>query len=99
MVDIGALELHHPDGQVFTFESGSLAIAFSVTGPGTSEGPLALFQTLRRPSDLEHWAAEVAGVTGLQATDDDLELAVRLQAAIWNVADALIDGRPVPARR
>ncbi len=98
MIDAGVLELHHPDGQVFTFEPGSLAMAFSVTGPGTSDGPLTHFQTLRRPSDLERWAAEVAGVTGLQATDDDLELAVRLQAAIWSVADALIDGRPIPAR-
>jgi predicted RNA-binding Zn ribbon-like protein len=33
---------------------------------------------------------------GLQATDTDLEVAVRLQAAIWSVADALIDRRPVP---
>jgi predicted RNA-binding Zn ribbon-like protein len=89
MIDVGALELHHPDGQVFTFEPGSLALAFAVTGPGTYDGPLALFQTLRRPSD-------VVGAAGLRATDNDLELAVRLQAAIWSVADALIDRRPVP---
>ena len=46
VIDVGALELHHPDGQVFTFEPGSLALAFAVTGPGTHEGPLAVFQTL-----------------------------------------------------
>jgi predicted RNA-binding Zn ribbon-like protein len=97
MIDVDALELHHPDGQVFTFEPGSLALAFAVTGPGTDEGPLALFQTLRRPYDLERWAAAVVGAAELRATDNDLELAVRLQAAIWNVADALIDRRPVPA--
>ena len=96
MIDVGALELHHPDGQVFSFEPGSLALAFAVTGPGTYDGPLALFQTLRRPADLERWAAEVVGAAGLRATADDLELAVRLQAAIWNVADARIDRRPVP---
>jgi predicted RNA-binding Zn ribbon-like protein len=96
MIDVGALELDHPDGQVFSFEPGTLALAFAVTGPGTDHGPLALFQTLRRPSDLERWAAEVVGVAGLRATDTDLELAVRLQAAIWSVADALIDRRPVP---
>ncbi len=96
MIDVGALELHHPDGQVFTFEPGSLALAFAVTGPGTYEGPLALFQTLRRPSDLERWAADVVGAAGLQATDNDLELAVWLQAAIWSGADALIDRRPIP---
>jgi predicted RNA-binding Zn ribbon-like protein len=96
MIDVGVLELHHPDGQVFMFEPGSLAMAFAVTGPGTYEGSLARFQTLRRPSDLERWAADVVGVAGLRATDNDLELAVRLQAAIWSVAEALIDRRPVP---
>ena len=96
MIDVGVLELHHPDGQVFTFEPGSLSMAFAVTGPGTNEGPLAVFQTLRKPSDLERWAADVVGAAGLPATDNDLELAVRLQAAIWSVADALIDRRPVP---
>lgn len=96
MIDVGALALHHPDGQVFTFEPGSLALAFAVTGPGTYDGPLALFQTLRRPSDLERWAADVLGTAGPPATANDLELAVRLQAAIWSVADALIDRRPVP---
>jgi hypothetical protein len=64
MIDVGALELHHPDGRVFTFEPGSLALAFAVTGPGTFDGPLAVFQTLRRPSDLGRWAADVAGATG-----------------------------------
>src|SRR5262245_32801654 len=96
MLDVGALALHHPDGQVFTFEPGSLALAFAVTGPGTYDGPLAVFQTLRRPSDLARWAADVPGVAGLQATDGDLELAIRLQAAIWRAADALVDRRPVP---
>ena len=96
MIDVEAFELHHPDGQVFTFDPGGLALAFAVTGPGTSDGPFAHFQTLRRPFDLERWAAEVAGTAGLQATDTDLELAVRLQAAIWSVADAIIDRRPVP---
>jgi predicted RNA-binding Zn ribbon-like protein len=95
VIDVGALELHHPDGQIFTFEPGSLALAFAVTGPGTYDGPLALFQTLRRPSDLERWAVDVVGAAGVRATHKDLELAVRLQAAIWSVADALIDRRPV----
>lgn len=95
-MDVEALDLHHPDGQVFTFEPGGLAMAFEVTGPGTYEGPFAHFQTLRQPSDLERWASDIVGVAGLAATDEDLELAVRLQAAIWGVADALIDRQPVP---
>lgn len=96
MIEVGALELHHPDGQVFTFEPGSPALAFATTGPGTYDGPLAQFQTLRQPFDLERWAADVVGASGLQATDFELEVAVRLQAAIWSLADALIDRRPVP---
>jgi predicted RNA-binding Zn ribbon-like protein len=96
MITIGPLELHHPDGQVFTFEPGSLAMAFAVTGAGTSDGPLAVFQTLKRPSDLKRWAADVVGADELQASDADLELAIRLQAAIWAVTDALLDRRPIP---
>lgn len=96
MIDVGVLDLHHPDGQVFTFEPGSLALAFAVTGPGTTEEPLAVFQTLNRPSDLERWAASVAGVGGLKVSDDDLGLALRLQAAFWSVADAVIGRRSVP---
>jgi predicted RNA-binding Zn ribbon-like protein len=96
-MEVGPLEVHHPDGQVFTFEPGSLALAFALTGPGTYEGPLAHFQTLRRASDLERWAADLLRTPRLRANDDDLELAVRLQAAIWSVADALIDRRPIRA--
>lgn len=67
-----------------------------MTGPGTNAGPLARFQTLRQPSDLARWARDVVGMSDPQTTEADLELAVRLQAAIWSVADALIDRRPVP---
>ena len=97
MIDPGIIELHHPDGQIFTFEPGSLAMAFAVTGPGTDDGPLAHFQTFSRPPDIEDWASDVAGVTGLKATRQDLEMAFRIQAAIWGVADAVIDHRRVPA--
>jgi len=96
VIDVGAFELHHPDGQVFLFEPGSLALAFAVTGAGTNEGPLGRFQTLRRPSDLEHWGGDVARVTRLRASEAELDLAVRLQATIWRVADAVVDGRLIP---
>jgi predicted RNA-binding Zn ribbon-like protein len=92
---IGSLELHHPDGQTFTFEPGSLALAFAVTGPGTRDGPLAAFQTLNAPSDLDRWAAGVVEAQGIRATADDLERALLLQAAVWNVANAVVDHRPV----
>lgn len=98
MHSVGSLELHHPDGQTFTFDAGSLALAFAVTGPGTHDGPLAVFQTLRAPSDLDRWAADVVEAHGIRATGDDLELALRLQAAVWSVANAVVDRRSVPKR-
>jgi predicted RNA-binding Zn ribbon-like protein len=94
--DVGSLEVHHPDGQIFTFEPGSLAMAYSLTGPGTRDGPLAVFQTFNAPSDLDRWAAGVVDADGIQATDDDMEVALRLQAAIWSVADAVVDRRSAP---
>ena len=96
VIHIGALEVHHPDGQIFTFEPGSLALAFAVTGPGTNDGPLAIFQTLHTPADLDRWASEVVGVQGIRARTDDLELALRLQAAIWGVANAVVDRESAP---
>jgi predicted RNA-binding Zn ribbon-like protein len=97
VLQIGVLQLHHPDGQTFSFEPGSLALAFAITGPGTGEGRLARFQTLTSPSDLDRWATAVVGVQGMRATDRDLAIAHSLQRAIWRVADALIDRRSVPA--
>jgi predicted RNA-binding Zn ribbon-like protein len=94
--EIGTLQVHHPDGQIFTFEPGSLALAYSLTGPGTHDGPLAIFQTFNAPSDLDHWAADVVGADGIRATGDDMEVALQLQAAIWSVANAVVDRRSVP---
>jgi predicted RNA-binding Zn ribbon-like protein len=95
--DVGSLKVLHPDGQTFTFEPGSLAMAFAVTGPGMRDGPLAHFQSLRVPSDLDRWAADVVEAHGIRATTDDLDLALRLQASIWNVANAIVDRRPIAA--
>ena len=90
----GVLQLHHPDGQVFRFEPGSLAFAFSVTGaPFDSER----FETLHDPVDLERWAAEVLGAIGVRATGSSVPDAKRLRAAIWNAAEAVIDSRAVRA--
>jgi predicted RNA-binding Zn ribbon-like protein len=90
----GVLQLHHPDGQVFRFAPGSLSFAFSVTGsPFDSER----FETLHEPRDLERWAAEVIGATRIRAAASSISEAKRLRAAIWNAADAVIDGRALRA--
>ena len=94
MLNGGVLHLHHPDGQVFRFEPGSVAFAFSVTGaPFDSDR----FETLREPMDLQRWAADVLGAIGVRATASSVPEAKRLRTAIWNVADAVIDGRTLPA--
>jgi len=88
----GVLQLHHPDGQVFRFDPGSLAFAFSVTGnPFDSER----FETLHEPEDLERWAAEVLGAIRIRATASSVPEAKHLRAAIWNAAEAVIDGRAI----
>ncbi len=94
MLNGGILQLHHPDGQVFRFDPGSLAFAFSVTGnPFDSER----FEVLREPEDLEHWAADVLGAIRIRATASSISEAKRLRSAIWNAAEAVIDGEAVRA--
>ena len=93
MLNGGVLQLHHPDGQVFRFDPGSLAFAFSVTGHPIDER----FETLREPADLERWAADVLGATRIHGTASSVPAAKRLRATIWSTAQAVIDGRTVPA--
>ena len=92
MIDVGQVVLGEPGGPVFMFEPGSLALAFAATGTGSDGGPRA--QTLTHPRDLELWADDIVGVTPA-ASRSDLRSAVRLQAAIWSVVDAIVDHRPV----
>ena len=93
MLNGGVLRLHHPDGQVFRFDPGSLAFAFSVTGHPFDER----FETLRKPVDLERWAADVLGATGLRTAASSIPAAKRLRAAVWASAEAIIDSRSIPA--
>jgi predicted RNA-binding Zn ribbon-like protein len=87
----GVLRLHHPDGQVFRFEPGSVALAFGVTGTERDER----FETLHTPADLKRWAADVLGATRAKASSADLADAKRLRDAIWRAAEAVVDGRAV----
>jgi predicted RNA-binding Zn ribbon-like protein len=94
MIDVGVLQLHHPDGHVFGFDPGNLAFAFAVTGPA-GDPAHARFETLHEPADLERWASNVVGVGQVHATTADLRDAKRLRAAIWHVAHSVIDGRAI----
>ena len=94
MLNGGVLQLHHPDGQVFRFDPGSLSFAFSVTGhPFDAER----FEVFHVPDDLEQWAADVLGAVRLRVSASSVKEAKRLRGAIWSAAGAVIDGRAVPA--
>jgi predicted RNA-binding Zn ribbon-like protein len=92
MIDVGVLRLQHPDGQVFGFDPGNLAFAFAVTGPA-GDPAHARFETFHEPADFERWASRVAGVGRVRASSADLRDAKRLRAAIWHLAESVIDGR------
>lgn len=98
------LTLHHPDGQVFSFDAGTLCLELSSTSGG--EGFRARFEQLHEPADYPRWAApgrldlrgrgiEPAEVT---ATAEDLAEVRRLREALWAAAlRASEGGRPDPA--
>lgn len=95
MLEVGVLQVQHPDGQVFAFEPGSVSMALAITG-----APGGWFEALRVPQDLGAWAARVTGVAAVPASTADLALARRLRSAIWGAADAVIEGRtPSAAHR
>jgi predicted RNA-binding Zn ribbon-like protein len=95
--EVGVLQLHHPDGQVFAFEPGSLSMAFAITGAPFDE---SRFETLRNPEDLGRWAGAILDVPRINASTSDLTQAKRLRSAIWGGVDAVIDGlHPAAADR
>jgi predicted RNA-binding Zn ribbon-like protein len=85
----GSLRLRHPDGQIFTFEPGSLSVAFVITGAPDHD---AWFETLVEPEDLARWASDVLGATGVVASAKDITEARRLRAAIWHAIVAVVEG-------
>jgi predicted RNA-binding Zn ribbon-like protein len=93
VLETGVLRLHHPDGQVFRFEPGSVSFALSVTGHPFDPDR---FEVLREPSDLERWANDVVGAPGVRVTSASVSEAKRLRSAIWHATGAVIDGHPVP---
>jgi predicted RNA-binding Zn ribbon-like protein len=98
------LILHHPDGQVFSFDAGALCLELSSTSGG--EGFRARFELLHEPADYPRWAA--AGRLDLPARGiDPAEVAVtaadlaevkRLREALWASALRATEGAgPDPA--
>jgi predicted RNA-binding Zn ribbon-like protein len=89
VLDVGVLQLHHPDGQTFSFEPGGLSMAFAVTGHPFDDR----FETLRHAKDLAIWATTILDVGDVTPTTADLARAKRLRMAIWQATEAVIDGR------
>ena len=69
---------------------GRLSLDLAVTG---GEGPWGRIETLHGPADLRRWLAlcELA-VAGAPVTAADLAAAKGLRRAIWNAAEALVEG-------
>jgi predicted RNA-binding Zn ribbon-like protein len=69
---------------------GRLCIDLAVTG---GDGPYARFETLHHPGDLARWLAECElAASGVAVSGADLAAAKRLRRAIWNGAEALVEG-------
>jgi predicted RNA-binding Zn ribbon-like protein len=90
VLDVGVLQIHHPDGQTFSFEPGSLSMAFAVTGHPFDDR----FESLREANDLATWATNILDIGDLTTTSADLVRAKRVRMAIWAGTDAMINGRP-----
>jgi predicted RNA-binding Zn ribbon-like protein len=69
---------------------GRLCLDLAVTG---GDGPYARFETLHGADDLSRWLAECElAVRGVATTPVDVAAARRLRRAIWNGAEAVVDG-------
>ncbi|VFA99106.1 CGNR zinc finger domain-containing protein [Nocardia cyriacigeorgica] len=88
--------LHDPKGGSFRFDAGAVCLDFAHTG---GEGEYAKFESLHEPADLAQWLAEppLSALPTAPVTADELTEAKALRQAIWVVAHARADGRPLPA--
>jgi predicted RNA-binding Zn ribbon-like protein len=92
------MRMHHPDGQVFSFDAGALSLELACTTGG--EGFRARFEILHGPDDLGPWVARTRlGVPAadVRATDEELRLLKDLREAVWAAAYALATGEAVGA--
>lgn len=88
--------LHDPKGGSFRFDAGAVCLDFAHTG---GEGDYAKFESLHTPADLAEWLAAppLSALPTAPVTADELTEAKALRQAIWVVAHARADGRPLPA--
>jgi len=92
--------LAHPDGQVFSFDAGTLCLELACTSGG--EGTRRRFEVLHEPSDFARWAARSRldlpghGIDSAEVhtTEANLRQLKRLREAIWATAYAIATGGP-----
>jgi predicted RNA-binding Zn ribbon-like protein len=93
MLALGTIQLTALDGVTFPFEAGTACLELAYTG---GEGDMAAYETLHTPADLTAWLRARLGDAVVPATGDDLDRARALRVALWDCADAVADGTPVP---
>ncbi|MGW0464425.1 CGNR zinc finger domain-containing protein [Streptomyces sp. NPDC003027] len=89
------MALHHPDGQTFPFDAGSLCLELLVTG---GPGPVASrFEVLDRTDGLLDWVRRCRLAPGLDltVTADELARVREVRDALWRLAGARAHGRPL----
>ena len=87
--------MNAPDGARYTFDAGSLYPEFLLAG---GPGEFARFDTLHRPADLAHWAANSRlGLDPSAVTVRARELAAArtLRDALWRITWRVIAGEAV----
>lgn len=87
------VRLRSLEGETFRFDPGAFCLEFALTG---GEGYRAAYETLHSAADLGRWIKGSLGVEVEQVTGRDLARAKRLRQAIWECADARIEGRSLP---
>ncbi len=68
---------------------GRLCLDLASTG---GDGPYARFETLHATPDLAHWLRECSLGVAVETTGADVALAKTLRRAIWNAAEAVVEG-------
>jgi predicted RNA-binding Zn ribbon-like protein len=71
------------------FRTGRVCLDFAHTGGG---GPLAVWEIVHSPHDLERWLGVILDVDRVRARRADMHPAKHLRAAIWRSAQRIVAG-------